>query len=67
MAFSNSPRAFPPSCECWNLKSAPLKAFLRAAAARTIPDLWEAIRIAIKALTRSECQNYFAAAGFDAI
>jgi uncharacterized repeat protein (TIGR03803 family) len=67
MAFSNSPRAFPPSCTCWNLKPAPIKALLRAAAARTTPDLGEAIRIALNAFTRSECQNYFAAAGYDAI
>lgn len=44
-----------------------LKAFLRAAAARTIPDLWEAIRIALDTFTPSECQNFFAAAGYDAI
>jgi transposase len=67
MAFSKSPRAFPPSCACWNLKPAPLKALLRAAAARTIPDLREAIRLALNAFTPSECQNYFAAAGYDAI
>ena len=42
------------------------KALLRAAAARTIPDLWEAIRIALDAFTPSECQNFFAAAGYDA-
>ena len=42
------------------------KALLRAAAARTIPDLWAAIRIALDAFTPSECQNYFAAAGYDA-
>ena len=42
------------------------KAFLRAAAARTIPDLWKAIRIALDAFTPSECQNYFVAAGYDA-
>jgi transposase len=42
------------------------KALLRAAAARTIPDLWAAIRIALDAFTPSECQNYFVAAGYDA-
>ena len=42
------------------------KAFLRAAAARTIPDLWKAIRIALDAFTPTECQNYFVAAGYDA-
>ena len=43
------------------------KALLRAAAARTIPDLWEAIGAALGAFTPSECQNYFTAAGDDAI
>jgi transposase len=42
------------------------KALLRAVAARTIPDLWEAIRTALDAFTPGECQNYFAAAGYDA-
>ena len=42
------------------------KALLRAAAARTIPDLWAAIRIALDAFMPSECQNYFTAAGYDA-
>jgi transposase len=42
------------------------KALLRAAAARTIPDLWEAIRIALDAFTPGTCENYFAAAGYDA-
>jgi transposase len=40
------------------------KALLRAVAARTIPDLWEAIRTAIDAFTPTDCQNYFAAAGY---
>jgi transposase len=43
------------------------KALLRAAAARTIPDLWEAIHIATDAFTPTDCQNYFAAAGYNAI
>jgi transposase len=45
---------------------AKLKAFLRAAAARTIPDLWDALTKALDAFTPSECRNYFAAAGYDA-
>jgi len=43
-----------------------LKAFLRAAAARTIPDLWDALKKALDAFTPNECRNYFAAAGYDA-
>jgi transposase len=42
-----------------------LKAILRKAAARTVPDLWQAIATAIDALTTTDCQNYFAAAGYD--
>lgn len=45
---------------------AKLKAFLRAAAARTIPDLWDALKKALDAFTPYECRNYFAAAGYDA-
>jgi hypothetical protein len=43
------------------------KALLRAAAARTIDALWETIRLALDAFTPTECQNYFAATGYDAI
>src|SRR5262245_2978471 len=45
---------------------AKLKALLRAAAARTIPDLWDALKNALDAFTPNECRNYFAAAGYDA-
>jgi transposase len=42
-----------------------LKALLRKAAARTKDDLWDATANAIDAFTPSECENYFAAAGYD--
>jgi transposase len=42
-----------------------LKALLRAAAARTIPDLWQAIADA-EQFKPDECRNYFQAAGYDA-
>lgn len=42
-----------------------LKAALRKAAARTIPELWKAIAEAIETFTPAECQNYFANAGYD--
>lgn len=42
------------------------KAILRAAAARTIPDLWSAIASAIERFTPAECRAYFEAAGYDA-
>jgi transposase len=45
---------------------AKLKALLRAAAARTVPDLFQAIAQALSRFTPSECQNYLAAAGYDA-
>jgi transposase len=46
---------------------AKLKALLRTAAARTIPDLWDALNNAFAAFTANECRNYFAAAGYDAL
>ena len=42
-----------------------LKALLRKAAARTVDDLWDAIAEALDAFTPQECENYFAAAGYD--
>ena len=45
---------------------AKLKALLRAAAARTIPDLWKAVAAALDCFTPKECHNYFTAAGYDA-
>jgi len=44
---------------------AKLKALLRKAAARTIPDLWQAIAEALDAFKAEECRNYFNAAGYD--
>lgn len=44
---------------------AKLKAALRKAAARTIPELWEVIADAIEQFNPTECINYFAAAGYD--
>jgi hypothetical protein len=43
-----------------------LKALLRAAAARTMTDLWQAIANALKRFSPDECKNYLAAAGYDA-
>jgi transposase len=43
-----------------------LKALLRAGAARSMPDLWQAIANAIKRFTPDECRNYLVAAGYDA-
>ena len=41
------------------------KAFLKKTAARTKADLWDAIAKAIDIFTPQECENYFAAAGYD--
>jgi len=42
-----------------------LKAFLRKAAARSISELWHAIRDALDAFTPQECANYFTATGYE--
>jgi transposase len=42
-----------------------LKAILRKAAARTVPDLWDAIRDALPRFSPLECANYFSAAGYE--
>ena len=47
------------------LAFAKLKALLRSAAARTVGDLWEAIRQAFACFSPDECRNYFAAAGYE--
>ena len=43
---------------------AKLKALLRTTAARTVPDLWAAIRNAFTRFKPDECRNYLAAAGY---
>ena len=42
-----------------------LKASLKRRAARSVNELWEAIGEATDTFTPAECQNYFAAAGYD--
>ncbi len=42
-----------------------LKAFLKKTAARTVDDLRDAIAHGIDTFTPNECENYFAAAGYD--
>ena len=44
---------------------AKLKALLRKAAERTVEGLWTAIGQLIDLFTPKECQNFFAAAGYD--
>ena len=43
---------------------AKLKSLVRTVAARTVPDLWAAIRNAFTRLKPDECRNYLAAAGY---
>ena len=42
-----------------------LKALLRKAAPRTIPELWDVIAVGIDKFNAQECRNYFVAAGYD--
>ena len=68
-AADASLRYLPPYSPDFNpieMAFAKLKALLRAAAARTIPDLWQAIADALRRFTPQECANYLAAAGYDA-
>ncbi len=44
---------------------AKFKAYLKREAARTVEALWNAIASAADIFTPAECQNYFAAAGYD--
>ncbi len=42
-----------------------LKALLRKAATRTIPNLWAAIADTLPKFTPAECVNYFTACGYE--
>ena len=42
-----------------------IKALLKKAAARTVVDLWDAIRDAIDAVTPADCSGFFTAAGYE--
>jgi transposase len=58
--------AYSPDFNPIELAFAKLKALLRSAAARTIPDLWEAIRRSLGCFRPTKCRAYLAAAGYDA-
>ena len=67
-AAGASLRYLPPYSPDFNpieMAFAKLKALLRKAAARTIPDLWQAIKHAIPLFTPQECANYFDHAGYE--
>ena len=42
-----------------------LKTYLKGEAARTVGEPWDAIARATDIFTTTECENYFAAAGYD--
>jgi transposase len=42
-----------------------IKALLKKAAARTVVDLWHAIREAIDAVTPADCRSFFSATGYE--
>lgn len=42
-----------------------LKAFMRKRAERSVDGVWNAVADALKTFTPQQCQNYFAAAGYD--
>ena len=56
---------YSPDCNPIEMAFSKIKALLMKAAARTVADLWDAIRDAIDAITPTECANYFMAAGYD--
>ena len=58
--------AYSPDFNPIELAFAKLKTLLRSAAARTIPDLWDAIRRSLTCFASAECRAYLAAAGYDA-
>ena len=69
-AAGASLRYLPPYSPDFNpieMAFAKLKALLRKAAARTIPDLWQAITDAIPQFEPRECANYFAHAGYEPV
>ena len=58
--------AYSPDFNPIEMAFAKLKALLRSAAARTVTELWDAIRRIFKRFTPDECRNYLVAAGYDA-
>lgn len=56
---------YSPDCNPIEMAFSKLKSFLKKTAARNKEDLWEAIGRGIDLFTPAECQNYFAAAGYD--
>ena len=59
------PAAYSPDFNPIELAFSKLKALIRKAAARTIPDLWDVIADIINCYSEQECLNYFTACGYD--
>ena len=57
--------AYSPDFNPIELAFSKLKALIRKAAARTIPDLWDVIADIINCYSEQECLNYFTACGYD--
>lgn len=57
--------AYTPDFNLIEMAFSKLKAFLKKHAPRTVEDLSGAIARGIDSFTPAECQNYFAAAGYD--
>ncbi|MDR7039979.1 transposase [Methylobacterium sp. BE186] len=58
--------SYSPNLNPIELAFAKLKILLLSAAARTIPDLWEAMRRSLDRFRPDECRAYLAAAGYGA-
>jgi transposase len=56
---------YSPDFNPFEMAFAKLKALFKKVAARTRDDLFDPIAKAIDSFTPQECQNYFAAAGYD--
>jgi hypothetical protein len=55
----------PPRCKgTLPLSPYSLKALLRKAAERTVPDLWDRIGVLLAEFSAEECSNYFRHAGY---
>ena len=57
-------RSYSPDLNPIEMAFAKLKSILRAAAARTVDALWQAVADALAQFTPQECANYFAATGY---
>nr|WP_255720350.1 transposase [Acuticoccus kalidii] len=56
---------YSPDFNAIELAFSKIKALLKQAAARTVPDLWQAIRLAIDAITPADARSFFRACGYE--